>query len=179
MNASNWAVGFALFVGSLRAVELWRSAPKAGVVNTVVLTALVEGRGADLARLLKSVGSAPYFELARSLVHPLDKLASGDARAVRKELEHDMMRALAIANVRLRRFAWLDSFALVAIAFAGVSAAVDGKATPVLALELLAATMLWLSNVRARRSIATRMYAGATALIDGLVKSLDMIRKAT
>jgi len=97
---------------------------------------------------------------------------------VRKRLEHDMMRALAVANQSLRRFAWLDSFALVAIAFAGISAVLDGKATPNLALELLAATLLWLANVRARRSVATRMYAGATALVDGLVKSLELIRGA-
>ena len=72
----------------------------------------------------------------------------------------------------------LDSLALACIVFAGIAAAVDGRASPILALELLAATLLWLSNVRGARSIATRMVAGATALVDSLMKSLDMIRAA-
>jgi hypothetical protein len=101
-----------------------------------------------------------------------------DDRAKRKRLEHDMMVGLGAANRALRRLAWLDSFALVAIVFAGVAAAVYGQATLVLALELLASSLLWLSNVRATRSIATRMYAGGTALVEGIMKSLDLIRAA-
>ena len=177
MNASSWAVGIALLFGSIRAVELLRSAPKVDVVNVVVLSALAEGRGRDLDALL--VGRSPYFDVVRALVRPLEKLtAADDDRALRKRLEREMVVALASANRALRRFAWLDSLALVAIAFAGISAAVDRHATLVLALELFAATLLWLSNVRGTRSIATRLYAGATALIDGLLKGRDMIREA-
>jgi hypothetical protein len=154
-----------------------RSAPKVDVVNVVVLSALADGRGRDLGALL--VGRSPYFDVVRALAEPLEKLTEdSDDRALRKRLERDMLIALAAANRALRRFAWLDSLALVAIAFAGISAAVDRHATLVLALELFAATLLWLSNVRGTRSIATRLYAGATALVDGLLKSRDMIRKA-
>jgi len=179
MNASSWAVGIALLFGSIRAVELLRSAPRVDVVNVVVLSALAEGRGRDLDKLLGNVGSSPYFGVARALAEPLEKLmADDDDRALRKRLERDMLIALAAANRALRRFAWLDSLALAAIAFAGISAAVDRHATLVLTLELFAATLLWLSNVRGRRSIATRLYAGSSALVDGLLKSRDMIRKA-
>jgi hypothetical protein len=178
MNASNWAVGVALLVGSIRAIYLWRSGPRVDVVNVVVLNALAEGRGRDLEKLLSSVGSAPYFDLARTVAHSLEKLPTTDDRAARKQLEREMMIALAAAHRALGRFAWLDSLALACIVFAGVAAAVDGRASLLLALELLAATLLWLSNVRGARSIATRMVAGATALVDSLMKSLDMIRAA-
>ena len=179
MNATSWATGVALLFGSIRAIELLRSAPKVDVVNVVVLSALAEGRGRDLAELLGNVGRSPYFDVARALAEPLEKLTDdGDDRALRKRLEREMLIALATANRALRRFAWLDSLTLVAIAFAGISAAVDRHATLVLALELFAATLLWLSNVRGTRSIATRLYAGATALVDGLIKSRDLIKKA-
>jgi hypothetical protein len=178
MNASNWAVGVALLVGSIRAIYLWRSAPRVDVVNVVVLNALAAGRGRDLEKLLQSVGSAPYFDLARTVAHSLDELPTTDDRAARKQLEREMTIALVAAHRALRRFAWLDSLALACIVFAGIAAAVDGRASPILALELLAATLLWLSNVRGARSIATRMVAGATALVDSLMKSLDMIRAA-
>jgi hypothetical protein len=179
MNSASWAVGVALLFGSIRAIELLRSAPKVDVVNVVVLSALAEGRGRDLDALLRHVGSSPYFDVARALAQPLEKLTddTGD-RELRKRLERETLIALATANRALRRFAWLDSLALVAVAFAGISAAVDRHATPVLALELVAATLLWLANVRGRRSLATRFYAGATALVDGLLKSRDMVRKA-
>jgi hypothetical protein len=178
MNASNWAVGVALLVGSIRAIYLWRSAPRVDVVNVVVLNALAEGRARDLDQLLQNVGSAPYFDLARAVAHSVERLPTTDDRAARKQLEREMMIALAAAHRALRRFAWLDTLALAAITFAGVAAAVDGRASLILALELLAATLLWLSNVRGARSIATRMVAGATALVDSLVRSLDMMRAA-
>jgi hypothetical protein len=179
MNASSWAIGAAFLFGSIRAVTLLRLTARVDVVNVVILSALAEGRGHALDQLLRNVGRSPYFDVVRALAQPLDKLTDAtDDRALRKRLERDMLIALAVANRALRRFAWLDSLALAAIAFAGISAAVDRHATLVLALELFAATLLWFSNVRGTRSIATRMYAGAAALLDGLLKSRDMIRKA-
>jgi hypothetical protein len=176
MSASSWAVGFAFLFGSIRAIELWRSAPRVDVVNVVVVSALAEGRGGDIERLLANVGPSPYFELARSVAHAFEKLTTNDPRAARRELEREAMIALAVANRALRRFAWLQAFALAAIAIAGISAATDGRASFVLALELFAATLLWLSNVRGTRSIATRMYAGATALVGDLVRGFDALR---
>jgi hypothetical protein len=140
------------------------------VVNVVVLSALAEGRAATLDVLLRSLGSAPYFELARTLVLAAQKLDLTD-RAARKQLERETTAALVVAHRALRRFAWLDSFALVGIVLAGLSAALERQATLVVALELLAATLLWLANVRAARSIALRMVASAEALVDGLVRS--------
>ena len=80
MNASEWAIGFALLVGSIRAVELWRAAPRVDVVNVAVLTALVEG---DLPAMLKGLGSSPYFELARALVSPSEKLVDDEPPVLR------------------------------------------------------------------------------------------------
>jgi len=176
MSASSWAVGFAFLLGSIRAIELWRSLPRVDVVNVVVMSALAEGRGRDIERLLGSVGPSPYFKLARAIAQAFEKLTTSDPRTARRELEREAMIALGVANRALRRLAWLDMLALVAILFAGIAAAVDGRASVVLALELFAATLLWLSNVRGTRSIATRQYAGATALVDGMVKGIDALR---
>jgi len=126
-----------------------------------------------------SVGPSPYFELARAIAQAFEKLATNDARAARRELEREAMIALSVANRALRRFAWLDALALAAIVLAGVSAATDRRVNLVLALEVFAATLLWLANVRAMRSIATRMYAGATALVGDLVRGFDALRSAS
>jgi len=179
MNASSWAVGIAFLFGSIRAIELWRSAPRVDVVNVAVMSALAEGRGGDLERLLGSVGPGPYFALARAVAHAFEKLTTNDPRAARRELEREAMIALSVANRALRRFAGLDALALGAIVLAGVSAVTDRRASFVVALELFAATLLWLSNVRTMRSIATRMYAGATALVGDLVRGIDALRSAT
>jgi hypothetical protein len=40
-------------------------------------------------------------------------------------------------------------------------------------VALVAATLLWLANLRSARSIATRCYAGASALVESLVESFD------
>ena len=50
-----------------------------------------------------------------------------------------------------------------------------GGATPFKTVALVAATLLWLANLRSARSIATRSYAGASALVDGLVQSFDQL----
>jgi hypothetical protein len=178
MNVSSYAVGLAFLFGSIRAIELWRSAPRVDIVNVAVVSALAEGRGRDLERLLASVGSAPYFALARTVAGAFEKLETRDPRAARTELEREMLIALATANRALRRFAWLDAFAVAAIGVAGVGVVVDGHATPVLVLEVFAATLLWLANLRAMRSIATRMYAGGSALVGDLVKGMDALRAA-
>jgi hypothetical protein len=39
--------------------------------------------------------------------------------------------------------------------------------------------LLWLSNAHGARSIATRSFAGAMALIDGLVAGREQIREAS
>ena len=173
MNVATWAVGLAFFLGSVRAIELWRSAPRVDVVNAVVMTVLAQGRGHDLELMLKNAGSSPYFRVALFVVNAFAKLETNQPRAARPLLEREMMVALAVANRALRRFAWIDALALASILFAGVTAGIGGQATFVLALELLAATLLWLSNVRARRSIATRMYAGGSALVGDLVRGMD------
>ncbi|HEX6275933.1 MAG TPA: hypothetical protein VFZ53_22985, partial [Polyangiaceae bacterium] len=175
-SVSTWAVGLAFLFGSIRAIELWRSAPRVDVVNVVVVSALAEGRGRDLSRLLESVGSAPYFALARAVASAFERLETSDPRAARKVLEREMLIALAAANRALRRFAWLDAVALAAIGVAGATTLVDGQATFVGVLEVFAATLLWLANLRGMRSIATRMYAGGTALVGDLVRGLDALR---
>jgi hypothetical protein len=176
MSASSLAVGLAFLFGSIRAFELWRAAPRVDVVNVVVVSALAEGRGSDLERLLANVGSSPYFALARAVAGAFEKLATSDPRAARQVLEREMLVALATANRALRRFAWLDAVMLAAIAAAGVTTLVDGNASLVLVLEVFAATLLWFANIRGTRSIATRMYAGGTALVGDLVRGFDALR---
>jgi hypothetical protein len=173
MTLANWAVGLAFFLGSIRAFELWRSAPRVDVVNVVIMSTLAEGRGRELDRLLKGAGSSPYFGVALAVVNAFAKLETNQPRAARPLLEREMVVALAAANRALRRFAWLDAFALAGILVAGVTAGMGGHATFVMALSLVAATLLWLSNLRARRSIATRMYAGGSALVGDLVRGMD------
>lgn len=173
MTLATWAVGIALFLGSIRAIELWRSSPRVDVVNVVVMSALAEGRARDIERLLKGSGSSPYFGVALAMVNAFAKLETDQPRAARPLLEREMLVALATANRALRRFAWLDSFAIASILFAGITAGMAGQPTFVLAFELVAATLLWLSNLYARRSIATRMYAGGSSLVGDLVRGMD------
>src|SRR6186713_721224 len=97
MTASSWAVGVAFLAGSIRAIELWRALPRVDVVNVAVVSALAEGRGRDLGRLL-GVGSAPYFTLARTLAQAFEKIPPSDQRTTRRALEREAMVALAAAN---------------------------------------------------------------------------------
>ena len=173
MTLATWAIGLAFFLASIRAIELWRSTPRVDVVNVVVMSALAEGRGSDIERLLKGAGSSPYFGVALGTANAFAKLETNQPRAARPLLEREMLVALGAANRKLRRFAWLDSFALASIAFAGITAGMAGQPTFTLAFELVAATLLWLSNLYARRSIATRMYAGGSALVGDLVRAMD------
>jgi hypothetical protein len=167
-----------LLSGSIRAAHLFRASGKVDVVNAVVLTTLANGRGQELPNLLSSSGSALYLTVARSISLPLDKLLVSDEREARQRLERDAQIAVMTANRSLNRFAWLDFVSLATIMLAGLGAATATSHSAILALGLVAATLLWLSNIRGARSIATRMFAGAMALVDGLVAGRDQIRSA-
>jgi hypothetical protein len=178
MDAANWAIGFALTLGSIRALALWRAQTKVEVVNVVVLGALAEGRGGDLPAVLRQSGSALYLEVAARIVEPTEKLFDRGSRELRTRLERDAVKALAHANTRLKRYWWTDTLVLAAVAFTGFSA-FSGKApSVVLAGELAAATLLWFANVRAARSASTRLYAGAMALTESLVAGASEFEKA-
>jgi len=176
MNFSGWAVVVALVASSLRAALLFRASIKVEAVNAVVLATLANGRGHELPDVLSSSGTAPYLPVARSISLPLEKLLVADEREVRERLERDARIALTTATRRLNRFAWLDAASLAAIILAGAGAVTGDSVSAMLALGLVAATLLWLSNVYGARNVATRMFAGAMALVDGLVAGRDQIR---
>ena len=178
MTLSGWAVVISLVAGSIRAAQLFRASGKVDVVNAVVLTTLANGRGRELPNVLSSSGSALYLAVARSISVPLDKLLVSDEVEARRQLERDAQIALMTANRTLARFASLDFISLAAIMLAGVGAATAESHSAILALGLVAATLLWFSNLRGARSIATRMFAGAMALVDGLLAGRDQIRSA-
>jgi hypothetical protein len=178
MTFSAWAILVSLVAASLRAALLLRASTKVEAVNTAVLTTLAGGRGRELADLLSSSGPALYLGVARSISLPLDKISASDAADVRKRLERDAQAALMVANRSLSRSAWLDAVALVGIALAGAAAVTGEYPSLVHALGLVAATLLWLSNLYGARSLATRMFAGAMALVDGLVEGREQIGAA-
>ena len=169
MNPSAWAIAVALAAGTLRAVQLWRTSARVDVVNSVILTSLGEGRAADLSAVLRRAGSGLYLDVAARICDPVDKLAQGTDEELRQRLDHDARAALTRAMGRLRRWAWLDHVALLGILFTGLGALVGQAPSVVLTAELLVATLLWLSNLYGARSTATSAFAGAMALIDGLV----------
>lgn len=177
-DVADYAVRFALVLGTLRALLLLRAQTKVEVVNVVVLGALGEGRGADLPNVLRQSGSALYLEVAMRIVEPTEKLFGVGPRELRKRLERDAIKGLAHANARLRRFWWMDTLVLCAILLTGFSAFSGERPSPVLAAELVAASLLWLANVRGARSASTRLYAGAMALVESLVQGVDQIEKA-
>jgi hypothetical protein len=178
MTFSAWAILVSLVAASLRAALLLRASTKVEAVNTAVLTTLASGRGRELADLLSSSGPALYLGVARSISLPVDKILASDAADVRKRLERDAQAALMVANRSLGRLAWLDAVALVGIALAGAAAVTGEYPSLVHALGLVAATLLWLSNLYGARSLATRMFAGAMALVDGLVTGREEIGAA-
>jgi hypothetical protein len=177
MDVAHYTVGFALALGTLRALVLWRAQTRVEVVNVVVLGALGEGRGHELPNVLRRSGSALYLDVAARIVDPVDKLFDGDRKALEKRLERDSMRALAEANARLRRHGWMDALVLTAIALTGLAALSGESPGIVLTGELLAATLLWLANVRAARSIATRLHAGAMTLVESLMAGAEQFRE--
>lgn len=175
MDAGSYAIVCALVAGSVRALMLWRASVAVDVVNVVVLNALAEGRGKSLREVLRGSGSAPYLDVAAAIGRAaLDPGASASPEnTVRERLQHAARAALIAASGRLRRHAWLDALSLSAIAFAGLNAVLNASASGIESAGLVAATLLWLANVRGARSIGTRVYSGATALVDSLLESLD------
>lgn len=180
MEAATYAVVAALLAGTARALTLWRASIGVEVVNVTVLNALAEGRGGQLHQLLRGSGSAPYLEVAGAIGRALLELRGGgsDQRELRERLRRQATAAVVAANRRLRRHAWLDAVTLAAIVFAGLTAVVNGRAPGAETAGLVAASLLWLWNARAARSIATRIYAGAEALVDSLAAALDEIPEA-
>jgi hypothetical protein len=178
MSFSAWAILVSLIAASLRAALLLRASTKVDAVNTAVLTTLAGGRGRELADLLSSSGPALYLGVARAVSLPLDKILAPDTADVRTRLERDAQGALVTANGSLRRLGWLDAVALAGIALAGAAAVTGEYPSLVHALGLVAATLLWLSNLYRARSLATRMFAGAMALVDGLVAGREQIGAA-
>lgn len=177
MNLASWAVLGALVLGSLRALLLFRLSTGVEAVNAVVLATLASGRGRDLGGVLG--GSAVlYASVARSICEPLDKLWESDRQALRRRLERDAHAAIVGAQRALGRFAWLDALSLAAIVLAGVSALTGVVPTAKVAVGLLAATLLWLSNLYGARGVSRRIAAGAFALVDSLVTGAEEIRKA-
>jgi hypothetical protein len=178
MDVGTYAVVLALVAGTIHALILFRASVGVEVVNVAVLTAIAEGRGSKLRALLRGSGSAPYLDVALTVGNSALELRAHELapRELRRRLDHDAKVAVIAASRRLRREAWLDYLSLAAILFA----AFDVLASPVRASEfttlgVIAATLLWFANIRGARSIATRAYAGAVALVDGLIASLDRI----
>jgi hypothetical protein len=178
LNFAAWAAVFSLVAASLRAVLLLRASSKVEAVNAVALTTLASGRSRELPDVLSSSGSALYLTVVRSISLPLDKLSTLDEGELRERLERDAQIALMTASRALRRSAWLDAASLGAILLAGASAVTGDRPPAMAALGLVAATLLWLSNAYRARSIATRMFAGAMVLVDGLVAGREQIRAA-
>ena len=179
MSTAAWAAGAALLAGSVRAVQIWRAAaPRPDVVNTAIFAALGEHRVKDLTGVLSGSGSGVYLDVARRICEPVAKLAAQSTDELRTTLDRDAQRALLYGIGRVQRWAWLDWVALIGILLAGTGAALEGAPSGVLALEVLTATLLWLSNLYGARSTATRLFAGSTALVDGLVEGRELLQRA-
>lgn len=168
----------ALGAGGIRAVFLWRAFTRVDVVNVAVLGTLSRGRAQDLAALLAGVGPALYPRVVSAVCEPVQKLMSGSDAEVRARLDHDGTQALILAHRQLRRSAWLDGVTVGGMALCGISVLVGSAPGAAPAGGLVAATLLWLANVRAARHIATGMHAGVAALVDSLMAALEPIRKS-
>jgi len=181
MDAGSYAIVSALIAGSVRALMLWRASVAVNVVNVVVLSALAEGRGESLREMLRGSGSAPYLDVAAAVGHAaLDVRAGANTeKTIREHLQRAARVAVSAASRRLLRHAWLDAVSLTAIVFAGLNAVMNAGASGVESVGLVAATLLWLANVRGARSIGTQVYSGATALVSSLLESLDQRRGLT
>ncbi len=177
MDTASYATVLALLAGTGRAVMLWRASIGVEVVNVAVLGAVAEGRGRDLPALLRGSGSAPYLDVAGAIAASLLALRSDPSpiEDLPKRLRHDAQVAIMAAGRRLKRHAWLDYLTLGAVAFVGIDATVHATATAFKMAGLIAASLLWLANVQGARSIATRTYAGASALVDSLLESADRV----
>lgn len=172
------ALTIALLAGSSRALLLWRYTVKVELVNVAVVTAFGENRDHQIPALLEGIGSAPYLELACVLGKAAARLVAvegaegASARELREQLGRESGRALVAASGRLRKSAWLDAVTVMANAWVGIGAVAGDAPSGRTVLALVAATLLWVANVYTARSLATRMYAGATALVDSFVEIL-------
>jgi hypothetical protein len=176
VDSGSYALFSSLLAGSIRALLLWRASTSVEVVNVAVLSALAQGRGQELDGLLRGAGSGLYLDVARAIGRAaLELHATADQQAPRQHLERGARAALIVAGQRLRRHAWLDFVSLAALVYAGIDAAIYGRATPFKAVALLAATLLWLANLRSARAIATRSYAGASALVETALQSFAQL----
>ena len=165
MDFGTYAVFSSLLAGSVHGVLLWRASIGVDVVNVVVLSALAEGRGRELGSLLRGSGSAPYLDVARAIGESALELPAGATqRELRKPLEHVARVAVMAAGQRLRRHAWLDFVSLAALAYAGIDAAIYGRATPFKAVALLAATLLCRSHRPGRQPARQLQSAPALAV---------------
>lgn len=171
MDTGTYAVVLAFFAGTVRALLLWRASIGVEVVNVAVLAALAEDRGASLEKLLRGAGSGLYLDVAGAIGRAaLELQTSGPGEPEeRRQLEHAARSAIQSAGRAVQRHAWLDYLGLVAVGYAGIDALTHASATPFKAVALVAATLLWFANLRTARHIATRIYAGASALIDGVL----------
>lgn len=169
VDLGSWAVLAALGFGSLRALELWRLSCKVDVVNVAVLGTVAQSRAEELSNVLKHAGSGLYLEVARAIAESTEKHQPDSAAELKSRLERDALRAVSAAHGRLKRHAWLDALTIVLIGLSGISAAMGPQPSASSALGLVAATLLWWSNARGARSIATQIFSGAMALVEGLV----------
>jgi hypothetical protein len=177
VDFGTYAIVAALLAGSVRALLLWRASIGVDVVNVMVLQTLAEGRGASLDQLLRGSGSGLYLDVAGAIGRAALDLGTGGGEETdaRKQLQHAGRVAIQSAGRHLRRSAWLNILALTGIGYAGIDAVTRASATPFKAVALLTATLLWLANLRSASHIATRIYAGASSLIDDLLASLDQV----
>lgn len=195
VDTGTYVLFSSFLAGSVRALLLWRASTSVEVVNVVVLSVLAEGRGKDLQGVLRGSGSAAYLDVAAAIGRSaLELRADAEARAAmeagasaepearaeaaterdpRQRLQHAAQAAILTAGKRLRRHAWLDSVVLATLAYAGIEAAMSASATSFEAVSLVAATLLWVANVLGARNIATRIYAGASALVDSVLASFE------
>jgi hypothetical protein len=177
VDIGTFAIVAALIASTVRALLLWRATIGVDVVNVVVLQTLAEGRGASLREVLRGSGSGLYLDVAGAIGRAALELMTGGSEEsdARRQLQQAARGAIQSAGRQLRRSAWLDFLALLGIAYAGIDAVTRATATPFKAVALLTATLLWLANLRSASHIATRVYAGASSLIDGLLASFDQV----
>lgn len=181
VDIGTYAVVLALLAGTVRALVLWRAAIGVDVVNVVVLQTLAEGHGGNLEKVLRGSGSALYLAVAGAIGRAALELQARGSEPLdtRQQLEQAAQRAILQAGSRLRKTAWLDVVALAGIGYAGIDAFTRHSASPFNPVALVAATLLWLANLRSARHIATRTYAGASALIESLALLRETSTTAT
>lgn len=174
----------AFAVGALRAMELRRIGSRVNVINVVVVSAFAERRSSQIGELMGKSGPSVYLRVASAIAESaqqflLDHPNSTGARhrdALVEHLERDARAALIVATRRLRKYSWLDTATILGLGYAGIQLAIRGEASAMIALGMIAGTLLWLSNVVGVRHIAQRFAVGAAALIQSLSLTLETLR---